>query len=123
MDVNLKISEETLAFLFTDAIQGPGSAYWANEYADLNEDRDEKGNTTFFSIGQPLPGAECNEPPVHTEIRLPEIKAAVAWLLQHAGEDGACHPTYIRCLLNDDYDAVTTDVVLQVAVFGKVIYG
>lgn len=38
-------------------------------------------------------------------------------------EELAEHPQIMDCLLNDDFDAVYGDVVMQQAVFGEVIYG
>jgi hypothetical protein len=126
--ITVPFSDMICSSILTNAIEG-GSAYWANDYTKLHVDRDKELNVTEFRIGNPRRGAECNEPVINHIVTLADIRKAFQWLVDNQGKDGACHPSYVADIIKncDEFgcgsDAYTCDIVVQVAVFGKVIYG
>lgn len=129
VNITLTISDQVVKDIFTTAVNSGGSAYWANDYQDLYEANDDQGCTTEFRIGAPHEDAECNEPVVNGVITLADMLKALQTLIDNRGKRGFVNERMVASLIksmDDDgcgCDAFEADAVLQVAVFGSVIYG
>jgi len=134
-NVTVPFSDKICASIMTNAIEGI-SAYWANDYTKLQTIYDKEPDIMKslgiieFRIGNPRRGAECDAPVKNHVVKCEDIRTAMQWLIDNQGKDDACHPSYVAELLKESdeefgcgADAYTCDIVLQVAVFGKVIYG
>jgi hypothetical protein len=132
LTVVVSLKHKVLIDLLTTAVQGGGSAYWANDYTGLSEDRNEECETIRFTIGKP---SEDNLPePMRNEITLESIQNAICWISQEA-KNGLCRDSklfqrIIKDIVensDDDHgcasDADIADMVLQIAVFGEIIFG
>jgi hypothetical protein len=118
--------------LLTTAIQGGGSAYWANDYSNLKETRNEKHETIEFRIGNPL---DSSLPlPTRNLVTVTDIENAICYISQEARnplnhELGPAYKRIIKDIVensDDDgcsSDAEIADVVLQIAIFGEIIFG
>jgi hypothetical protein len=131
--VTINFPEQALQDILFTACES-GSNYWLCDYKGVRATRTEgAGEYTGLVIGQPRPGSEAEgTPPVHTRITLERIAAAIGELVsgQH------CAGTYLGQIFGEtefranmterggcSADATACDCVLQVAVFGEVIYG
>lgn len=131
-NLTMVLSDEACKDILTTAVQGGGSAYWANEYDGLTEENDDAGYVTVFGIGEPDEDTDCNEPVVNHRVTYEDMRPALQWLIDNTHKpsgSGAIHKTMLASLVSsieplgcgcDGYEA---DAVLQVAIFGKVIYG
>ena len=133
-NLTVPFSDLICASIMTNAIEGI-SAYWANDYTKLRTVYDKEPDVMKslgileFHIGNPKRGAECDQPVVKHVVKCEDIRIAMQWLIDNQGKPDACHPSYVADIIKncDEFgcgsDAYTCDIVLQVAVFGKVIYG
>lgn len=127
--ITMDISEQCLKDILTIAVQNGGSAYWANEYNGLSEERDDAGNTTELKIGAPASDTDCNEPVKHHKITIASMARALQRLVNKMGQPDGAHRTHVMTLLGEcepegcGADALACDLVLQMAVFEKIIYG
>lgn len=139
LKVTKTISAQCVADILTTAVEG-GIAYWANDYRGVDWTRDALGTdcrvgyVTEFRIGNPLPDAECDVKPKRRKVGAREIVRALQWLQDAPSDDsipshakaGADYVAEIigHCLPDGfEGDAGEADIVLQVAVFGRIIYG
>lgn len=128
MQIKVKLNKKAARDILTTAVQS-GSAYWAKDYGNLREERDAEHYTACFRIGNPLKGAECDEPPRHRSVKVSDIGRAVQRLIDTQGRPEGVHPTFVSSLLaacdkdGCGADAIECDAVLQMAVFERVVYG
>lgn len=119
---------------------GQGIGYWANDYRGRGFIYPEKtaGESwpmpSEFRIGNPTTGAESDIKPKRRIVRPADIAAALQWLVNACDDssipDHAKAPRdYVSKMLDYcepdgfDGDAGDADNILQVAVFGRIIYG
>lgn len=133
LKVTKTISAQCVADILTTAVEG-GIAYWANDYRGVDWTQDANLYATEFRIGKPHPDAECNEPPKRRKVGAREIVRALQWL-QDAPSDASipdhakAHAETVASIIGHcmpdgfEGDAGEADIVLQVAVFGRIIYG
>jgi len=106
--------------IMTDAVEGPGIAYWA-EIKDIT--RDDEGYVTGFDVRDN--GVE--EPRERNDfIRVDEsaVKKAVGEVLN--GKVGVHRRIASQFVGGDDgwdYDSEGVDCVIQTIAFGKLVYG
>jgi len=114
--ININFTDKQIDHWLCGAFEG-GSNYWC-EGIEV-KDNDYKG-TKYASECVSKGGKiivslyECKE---KAEISKKDIYKALTWMSKNK---------YTKCLdrlLNDRYDADDSDVIFQVACFGKVIYG
>ena len=115
--ININFSDEQIDYWLSGAFEG-GSNYWCesievkdNDYKGCKYASEcvSKGGTIIVTLYD-----ECEE---KAKITKKDISNALAWMSENK---------YTKCLdrlLNDKYDADDSDVIFQVACFGKVIYG
>lgn len=114
--INVNFSDNQIDYWLSGAFEG-GSNHWCESIEVKNNDYKgckyaseciSKGGTIIVTL------YECKE---KAEITKKDISKALTWLSENK---------YTKCLnrlLNDNYDAGDSDVLFQVACFGKVIYG
>jgi hypothetical protein len=126
-----EISEETIADLMTAAIEG-GSAYWCDEitqqsgakseegvawYSDPEIYRAKEGTFLTLQVVESEPSSENSDG--RFIINLEKMQKAFNLM----GEFGTPKGFHLRNLLEENWDAETADVFLQLATFGEVVYG
>jgi hypothetical protein len=125
-----EITETTIADLMTAAIEG-GSSYWCDQieqmsghhteeevwYADPEIYKQEEGKFLTIRVVESEPSSE-NSDGRHI-INLEKMQKAFELM----SEFGTPKGFHLRNLLEENWDAETADVFLQLAVFGEVVYG
>ena len=118
--VTMAIPDITLADLLISAVEG-GSNYWAK----FRE----------YDHGYGINGSTCEISRVHVEVCdveggskgfvdvTVETMARGLQTLANLSSKGEMPGRHIANVINENWDAETADVVLQMALFGKVIYG
>lgn len=125
LTIQVYFSRQTLVDLFSCAAEG-GSNYWAGF---TMTDLDDEGLPTAYNV------TELSEAPRVFHVNAETMAAGIAKLAaivaeQVAGEyPGPPAPKFgsarrhLADVLNDNADADTADVVLQLATLGEVVYG
>ena len=119
-----KLTELEVSDILCTALEG-GSNYWLTDYRPKTEMKqiDEYDNYVGITLLNPSPDeeiAECCEPALKDTIELEDIANALTKL---ASDPEGCKVNGAYRFNSEDYDANDADIVLQVAVFGEVIYG
>lgn len=114
--VNITITDQQIADLFVTAFEG-GSNHWLQGVEEYKiQPRPDEGN--WYEHGESFDG------PFHITFRTEEglktvDQSRVADVLQLMADN---YPYTFTDIVNDNADADTADMFLQLAVFGDVIY-
>lgn len=125
INIRREVTGQDLSYLVASAMEsGVYGSSWLRAY-EAEGNYDENNEWIGFTITRPNGDSELyaegdEAPVVNTVITLQSIVDAIAKL---ASDPEACdvHKSFVLDL--EDYDAPAADIVIQVAVFGKVIYG
>lgn len=115
INVRIDVSEQLLKDLLVTAVEG-GSGYWADF---LNVKRDTELNIIKCLVVEQERSTE-DEPPRRVDVT-PELLALGLERLAQANFPSAL--THLKNAIDETGDAETADVVLQMTVFGSVVYG
>jgi hypothetical protein len=121
-----EISEETIADLMTTAIEG-GSAYWCDEITQTSGVTTETSpwysDPEIYITNLTLQVVESEPSKENSDgrhiINLEKMQKAFELM----GEFGTPKGFHLRNLVEENWDAETADVFLQLATFGEVVYG
>lgn len=138
LKVTKTITAQCVADILTTAVEG-GIAYWANSYRGVDWSQDDSGGDrngyiTEFRIGKPHPDADCDVAPKRRKVGAREIVRALQWLQDAPSDDtipshAKARAEYVAEIIGHcmpdgfEGDAGEADIVLQVAVFGRIVYG
>lgn len=118
----LQVSEQTLIDLLITAVEG-GSNYWATITA---EERNAAGDYVKVRVLEAEASGKDGVR-VHRIVTPHDLLIGLQRLAYVAADEKALadFPTALKHLTDalTDHDATTADVVLQMAVFGEVVYG
>jgi hypothetical protein len=131
--VKLIIPEQACMDILCTAAES-GSNYWLGDYPHewrrIQFEGKSYSDYAGLKIGNARKGSEAEgTDPMRKRINSEDIAKAITRMVELAGKPDGCHQRYVGDLLasiDDDgcsADADTCDIVLQLAVFGKVIYG
>jgi hypothetical protein len=110
----VSIDPSEWADLIDDA--GYGIAYWAAPPAVVDDENLTYTVRVYGSLEDPGEPGDDSEPITEVVITLPMLEAAVAELITTDARRFAS-------FYEQDYDADDLDILIQLAVFGRVIYG
>lgn len=117
LTITRQVSEQLLADLLVTAAEG-GSNYWAS----FTEPRPAGGEYVSVHVTEHAPHSRT--PRVSRRVGVLDMLEGLRNLSRAVGRSG--FPAAVKHLndaLEEDYDATTADVVLQMALFDEVIYG
>lgn len=128
MDIKTKIKTEDIVNLIVSALEG-GSNYWyliekrikPKKFDYLDKTRPSKGGNWYYEYPLNPGGAliiSSQEEPEKGNFRL-DLKSIKKGLQIMAKK----YPNHYKDILADNTDATTGDVLLQLALFGELIYG
>jgi hypothetical protein len=99
-----------------DAGHTHGIGYWA---ATSKVKRNAKGEVTAFDV---LDQGEAQKTLVTKTVRASDVEAAVLKMLHDGGKKTHCRG-FLHQLLRFEVDGPLADAIMQVIVFGDVVYG
>lgn len=117
--LTIEVPGDVLRDILTTAVE-QGCAYWANDFNGGEGNgivRDTEGYVTSLTIGQPLDGSDAEG--VEVAQRTVQAVSLGRALSTHGGK----FPHLIAAAVSGDFDAPTADAILQLAVFGDVVFG
>lgn len=131
--VKLVVPEQACMDIMCTAAES-GSNYWLQDYPHEWRRCQFEGKSYSDYAGLKISNARKGtegegSDPVKKRINSEDIAKAITRCIELAGKDGGCHPRYIGELVASidgdgcSADAELSDIILQIAVFGKVIYG
>ena len=116
--VIVQVDEQFCLDIMSTALESGNGSWWIIDY-DITTTRDDKRNIIKITLNNPKENDEYNEPPFRNTIQAFDIAKAYGDIMSN--NTGDCHTeSYSINALN--YDAGDADVLLQTAVFGKVVY-
>lgn len=119
MRINIEVADDILRDILTTAVE-QGCAYWANDFnggSGNDITRDDAGNVTSLTIGEPLEDSDA----VGVVVIQRTVQAVS--LGRALSSHGAKFPHLVQAAISGDYDALIADAILQLAVFGDVVFG
>ncbi len=117
MRITVEIPDQTLRDILTTAVE-QGCAYWANDYNNGRGNRvtrDASGDVETFTLGHSDDGAACGKV-IKRSVTPNDLGRALS-------KHGARFPHILQAAISGDVDALQADAVLQLAVFGDIVFG
>lgn len=111
------VSDQLLSDILITAVEG-GSDYWAY-YSEVK--RDAELNILSVRVTEQA-DHDVNQEVVTKVVTPHDLAAAIESLASRVATAGFPY-RHIQSVINEDVDAETADVILQLAVLGEVIYG
>lgn len=120
--VHIEVSLQTLRDLLCTAVEG-GSTYWAR-FSVAEADRTEHLDYLRVKVTE-LEASRADVHRINRYVSAEDLAQGIRRLAEAAAKDDGSFPAAAMHLARalSDHDATTADVVLQMAVFGEVIYG
>lgn len=121
MQLTINVSDLTLRQLLTTAAESGALGYWAHL---SNATRDAEGYITRIKLTE-HESSEDDAKRINRYLTPEDIGHAIERLANIVAADDGSFPaaaSHLSAALGD-HDAGTADVLVQVAVFGKVVYG
>lgn len=132
--VKLVLPEQACMDILCTCAESGYSNYWLKDYPHewrrIRFEGKSYSDYAGLKIGPAKKGSEAEgTDPVRRRINSEDIAKAIARMIELTGKPDGCHGSHVGALLGAidsdgcSADGPTSDIVLQLAVFGKVIYG
>lgn len=108
--VTIEVSDQYCKDILVTCVEG-GSNYWATF---RNVIRDKELDILECEV------LDREESEIWKKIRVEDIRRAVSLVMK---PEFKVHQSYKTMIASDDNDALSSDIILQAAMFGEVIYG
>jgi hypothetical protein len=119
MQLTITISNQTIGDLLVTALEG-GINYWCDRATVKRENGQRLSNNEIVDHPDWLPGCEFTfrdaDDGIEQTIGFEAFNTALETMV-------ANHPKHFADIINDNHDADTADVLVQLALFGELVYG